>query len=160
MKNILFIICLLFSLLSLGCHEPEKKLINDNEITSPDSVNSNKKQDEYINEPKVTEILTEDSMSIEKEQSDKIEKASNFDLNSITWNCFKFHMSQSNIADKDLILRVLEMYSDKSKREEEILIIAETYSEIEDLLPTWICDEEAEARVDVKLLDAENVKQN
>ena len=81
-------------------------------------------------------------MSIEKEQSDKIEKASNFDLNSITWNCFKFHMSQSNIQDKDLILRILEMYSDKSMRMEEVRNIADVYTEIEELWPTWICDED------------------
>ena len=53
------------------------------------------------------------------------------------WNGFKRLMSASDIADKDLILRVLEMYSDKSKREEEIRNIAKTYSEIEDqILPS------------------------
>ena len=81
-------------------------------------------------------------MSIEKEQSDNIEKASNFDLKSITWNCFKLHMSQSNIQDKDLILRILEMYSDKSMRMEEVRNIADVYTEIEELWPTWICDED------------------
>jgi Flp pilus assembly protein TadD len=53
------------------------------------------------------------------------------------WNGFKSLMNASDIADKDLILRVLEMYSDKSKREEEIRNIAKTYSEIEDqILPS------------------------
>ncbi len=53
------------------------------------------------------------------------------------WNGFKRLMKASDIADKDLILRVLEMYSDKSKREEEIRNIAKTYSEIEDqILPS------------------------
>jgi len=53
------------------------------------------------------------------------------------WNGFKNLMNASDIADKDLILRVLEMYSDKSKREEEIRNIAKTYSEIEDqILPS------------------------
>jgi Flp pilus assembly protein TadD len=53
------------------------------------------------------------------------------------WNGFKRLMTESDIADKDLILRVLEMYSDKSKREEEIRNIAKTYSEIEDqILPS------------------------
>ena len=50
------------------------------------------------------------------------------------WDGFKRLMSASNIADKDLILRVLEMYSDKTKREQEIRNIAKTYSEIEDLI--------------------------
>ena len=53
------------------------------------------------------------------------------------WNGFKSLMNASDIADKDLILRVLEMYSDKTKREEEIRNIAKTYSEIEDqILPS------------------------
>ena len=53
------------------------------------------------------------------------------------WNGFKELMNASDIADKDLILRVLEMYTDKTKREEEIRNIAKTYSEIEDqILPS------------------------
>jgi Flp pilus assembly protein TadD len=53
------------------------------------------------------------------------------------WDGFKRLMIASNIEDKDLILRVLEMYSDKSKREQEIRNIAKTYSEIEDqILPS------------------------
>lgn len=52
------------------------------------------------------------------------------------WEGFKKAMRASAIADKDLILRVLEMYSDKNKREEEIKNIAKTYSEIEErILP-------------------------
>ena len=52
------------------------------------------------------------------------------------WEGFKKAMRASDIADKDLILRVLEMYSDKNKREEEIKNIAKTYKEIEDrILP-------------------------
>lgn len=52
------------------------------------------------------------------------------------WEGFKKAMRASAIADKDLILRVLEMYSDKNKREEEIKNIAKTYNEIEErILP-------------------------
>ena len=52
------------------------------------------------------------------------------------WEGFKKAMRASDIADKDLILRVLEMYSDKNKREEEIKNIAKTYKEIEEgILP-------------------------
>jgi len=47
------------------------------------------------------------------------------------WEGFKQAMRASSIEDKDLILRVLEMYSDKNKREEEIKNIAKTYKEIE-----------------------------
>ena len=53
------------------------------------------------------------------------------------WDGFKKLMNASSIADKDLILRVLEMYSDKNKREEEIRNIAKTYKEIEnEILPS------------------------
>jgi len=52
------------------------------------------------------------------------------------WEGFKEKMQASDIADKDLILRILEMYSDKSKREEEIRNLAATYTEIkEKILP-------------------------
>jgi Flp pilus assembly protein TadD len=53
------------------------------------------------------------------------------------WEGFKTLMRQSDIADKELILRVLEMYSDKNKREQEIKNIAKTYQEIEErILPS------------------------
>ena len=53
------------------------------------------------------------------------------------WEGFKKLMKASDISDKDLIIRVLEMYADKNKREEEIRNIAKTYSEIEDqILPS------------------------
>jgi len=52
------------------------------------------------------------------------------------WTGFKSLMQESAIEDKNLILRVLEMYSDKNKREEEIRNIAKTYKEIEkEILP-------------------------
>ena len=52
------------------------------------------------------------------------------------WDGFKQKMEASDIADKDLILRILEMYSDKTKREEEIKNLAATYTEIkEKILP-------------------------
>ena len=53
------------------------------------------------------------------------------------WDGFKRLMQASNIEDKDLILRVLEMYSDKNKREQEIRNIAHTYTVIEEqILPS------------------------
>jgi len=52
------------------------------------------------------------------------------------WDGFKSAMQASDIKDKDLILRVLEMYEDKSKREEEIRNLSETFEVIkEDILP-------------------------
>ena len=52
------------------------------------------------------------------------------------WEGFQELMRASDIEDKDLILRVLSMYSDKNRREEEIKNIAKTYKEIEkEILP-------------------------
>ena len=46
------------------------------------------------------------------------------------WEGFKKLMEGSDIQDKDLILRVLSMYSDPAVREKEIKNIAEAYDEI------------------------------
>lgn len=52
------------------------------------------------------------------------------------WEGFKSAMQASDIADKNLILRVLEMYEDKTKREEEIKNLAETFEVVkENILP-------------------------
>ena len=52
------------------------------------------------------------------------------------WEGFKTKMSASGIEDKNLILRVLEMYTDLNKREQEIKNLAATYVEIQkDILP-------------------------
>jgi len=52
------------------------------------------------------------------------------------WEGFKSLMQQSDIKDKDLIIRVLEMYSDPVQREKEIKNLAATYKEIADkILP-------------------------
>ena len=52
------------------------------------------------------------------------------------WEGFKALMEASDIEDKNLIIRVLEMYKDDAKREEEIRNIAATYKEIEkNILP-------------------------
>ena len=52
------------------------------------------------------------------------------------WDGFKALMEKSNIKDKELVLRVLSMYSDPAVREKEIKNISEAYSEIkEQILP-------------------------
>jgi Flp pilus assembly protein TadD len=52
------------------------------------------------------------------------------------WLGFKDLMQKSQIEDKDLILRILEMYSDLDKREQEIKNLAATYVEVADqILP-------------------------
>jgi Tfp pilus assembly protein PilF len=52
------------------------------------------------------------------------------------WEGFKSSMEQSTIADKDLILRVLTMYSDADQRRKEIKNLSKTYVELADkILP-------------------------
>ncbi len=52
------------------------------------------------------------------------------------WEGFKSLMEQSTMADKDLILRVLTMYSDPNQRRTEIKNLSKTYKELaEKVLP-------------------------
>ena len=75
------------------------------------------------------------------------------------WQGFKSLMQASDIEDKNLILRVLEMYSDKNKREEEIRNIAKTYKAIEkEILPALrrsqvVVSYDVEGYTDEELMD-------
>lgn len=52
------------------------------------------------------------------------------------WEGFKELMEQSNIQDKELILRVLSMYNDPEVREREIRNLSETFTDVADeILP-------------------------
>lgn len=52
------------------------------------------------------------------------------------WEGFKEELEASNVEDKDLILRVLSMYSDPEVREKEIKNLSAAYKELaEDILP-------------------------
>ncbi len=52
------------------------------------------------------------------------------------WDGFKDLLEKSNIQDKDLILRVLSMYTDPEVREREIRNLSETFTEVADqILP-------------------------
>lgn len=79
-------------------------------------------------------------MSEMKKQKISPENAEAFFVNTPKgedWEGFKELMQASEIEDKNLILRVLEMYTDKTKREQEIKNIAKTYKEIEkEILPS------------------------
>ena len=76
-----------------------------------------------------------------QKQFRKVEEATkeNFVSNNITaedWDGFKQLVQASDIADKDLILKVLSMYSDSETREKEIKNIAAVYVELaKDILP-------------------------
>lgn len=52
------------------------------------------------------------------------------------WEGFKELISQSDLADKELILRLLSMYSDPEEREQQIKNISSVYAELaDDILP-------------------------
>lgn len=89
------------------------------------------------------------------------------------WDGFKKLMVGSDIKDKELIIRVLESYSDLTKREEEIKNLAATYTEVaKKVLPELrrsdvslvmkhhnLTDDEMKVLVDTKIdsLDAEQM---
>ena len=89
------------------------------------------------------------------------------------WSGFKSMMQGSDIADKELIIRVLETYTDGTKREEEIKNIGKTYTEVsKKILPQLrrsqanlvmkhhnLTDDEIKALVDTKIdsLDVEQM---
>lgn len=76
------------------------------------------------------------------------------------WDGFKSLMQASSIKDKELILRVLEMYPDGDKRESEIKNLSATYVEVaESILPklrrsvtTWNCIQHSRPDDEIKKL--------
>lgn len=75
-----------------------------------------------------------------KNQLKKVEGASNVISRQTTqsedWEGFKKMLESSNMRDRDLILRVLSMYSDPTTREREIKNIAAAYTSLKsDVLP-------------------------
>lgn len=79
---------------------------------------------------------------IERElRRDKVEQAQTEDFFATLttpedWEGFKELVQESNIEDKELILRVLSMYSDPEVREREIKNLSAAYEELaEDILP-------------------------
>ncbi len=76
------------------------------------------------------------------------------------WDGFKAAVEKSNIQDKDLILRVLSMYSDPVVREKEIKNISKAYTELaKDVLPqlrrsVMTVDFEVVGKSDEELLNA------
>lgn len=80
------------------------------------------------------------------------------------WMGFKSKMESSDIEDKEMILRILGMYSDDKKREEEIKNLAATYTVIaEQILPPLRrsvikinAEEEAKTDEELKQLVKEN----
>ncbi len=66
------------------------------------------------------------------------------------WPGFKSLVEQSSMADKDLILRVLTMYSDADQRRKEIKNLSKTYTELADKILPKLRRSEITVTVDKK----------
>ena len=116
----------------------EFKDINVSAYASPDgelSLNENLAKDRAKSGSKAL-------MNEFKKNKNKDQKFGKEEANYVTqttaedWNGFKSLMESSTIADKDLILRVLTMYTDGEQREKEIKNLSKTYTEVADkILP-------------------------
>ena len=78
---------------------------------------------------------TEKALTKELRKAD-VEAAVDADYTAEDWEGFQELVSKSNIQDKELILRVLSMYTDPEQREQEIKNISTVYSTLADeILP-------------------------
>jgi hypothetical protein len=116
----------------------EFKDINVSAYASPDgelSLNENLAKDRAKSGSKAL-------MNEFKKNKNKDQKFGKEEANYVTqttaedWTGFKSLLEGSAIADKDLILRVLTMYTDGDQREKEIKNLSKTYTEVADkILP-------------------------
>ena len=74
------------------------------------------------------------------------------------WEGFKSLMEQSTMADKDLILRVLGMYSDSDQRRKEIKNLSKTYVELADKILPKLRRSEITVNVDKKSRNDDQIK--
>lgn len=110
------------------------KALNIKGYASPDgeiSLNDNLAIDRAESAAKAIErILDRNDIEYDKDSFKNLEGKGE------DWKGFKTAMEKSDIKDKELILRVLQMYDDNKKREEEIKNLAATYVEVADrILP-------------------------
>ena len=116
----------------------EFKDINVSAYASPDgelSLNENLAKDRAKSGSKA--VMNEFKKNKNKDQKFGKEE-SNYKTQTTAedWDGFKSLMEASSIPDKDLILRVLTMYSDGEQREKEIKNLSKTYTEVaEKILP-------------------------
>ncbi len=69
-------------------------------------------------------------------KKDKVNAAIASDVTAEDWDGFQKAMEESSIADKDLVLNVLRMYSDPEERESQIKNLSAVYKNIaDDILP-------------------------
>ncbi len=99
---------------------------------------------------------------IKKAESSKVREA-NFVVKETTpsedWEGFKKEVEASNVKDKELILRVLSMYSDPEVREREIKNISEAYTYLKDDVLPALRRSEIVANYQTKVKSDEELKQ-
>ena len=113
--------------------QDERKLISSLEVlgyASPDGAT------------KLNENLAENRQKVAQQylakqlKKDKVKVDIESDITAEDWEGFKKLMENSNIQDKELVLRVLSMYSDPEEREAQIKNLAAVYKNIaDDILP-------------------------
>jgi tetratricopeptide (TPR) repeat protein len=97
---------------------------------------------------------TAEKYMTESLKKDKISDGTKSDFLSVVstpedWDGFKKLMEESNIQDKELVLRVLSMYSDPEVREKEIRNISKAFEEIADKILPQLRRSKLIAKVDL-----------
>lgn len=111
----------------------EKKEINKIEVAgyaSPDGAQSLNENLAKNRQSAAANFLKQDL------KKNKVNKAIESNITAEDWEGFQKAMEESNMQDKDLVLRVLSMYSDPEERETQIKNLSSVYGTIADeILP-------------------------
>lgn len=113
--------------------EDEKKEISKIEISGYASPDGSQNLNENLakNRQKAAQDFLKKDL-----KKNKVSTAVESKITAEDWEGFQAAMEQSNIQDKDLVLRVLSMYSDPEEREAQIKNLSSVYSTIADeILP-------------------------
>lgn len=113
--------------------DAEKKILENVEVTayaSPDGTM-------WLNEGVATGREKNTAQYVRRQMNKaKLEGHLDTDYTAEDWEGFKQLVTESNIPDKELILRVLSMYNDPEERESQIKNISSVYSElVDEILP-------------------------
>lgn len=115
-------------------NENERKAINELKISGYASPDGAEDLNANLAERRQKASSSYMQKQLKRQKIKDVEIASEFTAED--WDGFKKMMEASNIQDKDLILRVLSMYSDPEQREREIKNLSAAYQTIaEEILP-------------------------
>jgi len=150
----------LIELLTTTTDESENELVNV-EISSYASPDGPEELNEKLVEGRGKSAQNYIAKSLKKSTA-TVTKGADFIIKGTTptedWDGFKKEVEGSNVQDKDLILRVLSMYSDPEVREREIKNISEAYTQLkDDILPQLrrsviVANYQSKVKTDAQLL--------